>query len=129
MPGPADLPISGAAREFLAARFGGLFTELESVVVVTAAAQPLIPNRPDRLGLIAVNLSVNSIYGALTPNPSANNGILISPNGGALVLSVLEDFTLCSRQLSLIAPAGNSNLYVLELLREIRVGAPLEALP
>lgn len=109
----------GAARDYLEKKFGGRFTELESSPALAATAAAITGNNPDRLGLLIVNLGANTGYFGLRPNVSASNGFALAANGGSVSLSVDEDFTLVTRELFGIGPGGASQLYVLELVRDI----------
>lgn len=112
-------PSFGPARDYLQKKFGGLFEELESSPVAGVAATSIIPNNPNRLGVVVVNLGANVVYLALSTAPSSTNGIAVAANGGSLSLTVDEDFTHVTRQLNAVSPAGNSQLYVLELVRDL----------
>ncbi len=118
---PAMTP-AGAALTYLRKKFGGNFREQESTPVIGAAAAQVVGNNPDRLALLVVVLGANTLFAGLLQTVSANNGIQVAPNGGSLSLLVDEDFTFCTRQLFAVAPGGNTQLYVLELIREISVG-------
>lgn len=121
-----NTPLYGAAREYLAAKYGGMFTEDDGTVTANTTASQAAGNAPDRMGLLFVNLSANTVYLGISPTPGSSNGIALSPNGGSASFNVDEDYTLVTRQWNCTAPGGASTVYVLELLREIRTGNPLE---
>lgn len=110
---------AGAALTYLRKKFGGNFREQESTPVIGAAAAQIVGNNPDRLAVLIVVLGANSLFAGLLPNVTANSGIQVAPNGGSLSMIVDEDFTFTTRQLFGVAPGGNTQLYVLELIREI----------
>lgn len=114
-----NLPLVGAARRYLASKFGGLFAELESVATVGVAAATLVGNNPDRLALLVIGLGANNVFLGLQQNVSASRGIQLAPNGGSVAMIVDEDFTLPTRELFAIAPGGNTAVYVLELVRNV----------
>jgi hypothetical protein len=107
----------GAAAEVLMERFGGLFTEAESAPSAAATSGSIVGNNPDCMARLVVNLSSNTVYLGLSPAVSASNGIAVGANGGSVSLSVEEDFGFVTRELFAIAPAGSSQLYVLQLSR------------
>lgn len=119
-----QLPTTGAARLYLQQRFGGFFRESESVPVSAAVAASVVNGHPDRLGLLVVNLGVNTVTLGLDGTISANKGFEIAPGGGGVSFDVDEDFTLVTRQFFAVSPAGNSQLYVLEMIREIASPIP-----
>lgn len=113
------LRLSGAAREYLAEKFGGVFTELESSPSSAIVAASVVGNNPDRLGLLIENLGANTVFLSLAPNPSSTKGMALAPNGGSVSLTVDEDFTLVTRQFFAASPGGASQLYVSEMVRDI----------
>lgn len=84
------------------------------------AAVRLLPNNPDRLAWILINLSVNPMYINLTDAVSAINGIYVPPNGGFVGMVWDEDFQMLAWEWWVITPAGASNLLVIEIIEEYR---------
>lgn len=120
----AQLPTSGAARLYLQKKFGGFFREQESTPSSAVAAASIVNAHPDRLGLLVVNLGVNVVTLGLTGAVTSSAGFDIAPNGGGVSFDVDEDFTLVTRQLFATSPGGASQMYVLELIREISAPIP-----
>jgi hypothetical protein len=56
------------------------------------------------------------MYLTPSPDPSPSKGIMLTNNGGALVLSWDEDFFLPTREWYIIATASDSALYSLEAI-------------
>lgn len=108
----------GKLADLLLEKFASQTREEESPLgaAAIAVAAPFLLPRPDRLAWVFVNLSVNNIYLGLTAGVTANNGILVQPNGGVVSMFYGEDFTLVGRQWWMIAPAGASFIYVLEII-------------
>lgn len=110
---------AGAALNYLRKKFGGNFREQESTPVIGVAAAQVVGNNPDRLALLIMDLGASTLFAGLLPTVNANAGIQIAPNGGSMSLIVDEDFTFTTRQFFAVSPGGNTQLYVLELIREI----------
>lgn len=115
---------AGAALSHLREKYRGNFREIESFPIIGVAAAQVVANNPDRLGLLVMDLGANTLFVSTLQSVSANAGIQVAPNGGGMALNVDEDFTLVTRLLFGIAPAGNTQLYVLELVREVVFDAP-----
>lgn len=108
---------TGAARQYTEDQLGGPCNEAESFPTATTAITTLVHGNGDRVGLIFMNLGANPVNVGLTSAAGPNNGILLSANGGVLGMSVRDDFTLPSREWFVLATGGNSQMYVLELVR------------
>ena len=87
----------------------------------------MLPNNPDRVGFEIVNNGTTTCYVSYNNAVSANIGIPIVGNGGALSFKLRDDFTLISRQWNAISPSGSTNLTTFELIRIVRFGPPKEA--
>lgn len=109
----------GAALEYLQKEFDGHFQELESLVATSTTAAQAVPNNPDRLGLLIVNVGGDNVTLGLKQGVTASNGVLLAANGGSMSLDVREDFTLVTREWFAIATANTPNLYVLQMNRPI----------
>ena len=109
----------GAARAFTEAQLGGPIVETDSNPTAQTAATILIQSNGDRVGLVVINLGVNDVYLALNSGVSNTNGIKLNKQGGNVAMNVRDDFTLPSRAWYAIGDGGTSQVYVLELLRDI----------
>ena len=109
----------GAAIQHLQDKFNRRFREAESNPVTGAVAVVVLQNVADRLAALIVNLGGNPVSLALSPDVSATNDIIIAAGGATLSMDVDEDFTLVTRQLYAISPAGASQLYVLEMIADV----------
>jgi hypothetical protein len=107
-----------AARAFTEAQLGGPCNDFESSPVIPTTVGVLAIGNGDRVGLVIMNLSANTLYIGLSPTVSTTNGILLSPNGGVFGVSVRDDFTLPSRQWYGISVGGSAQCYVLEVVRQ-----------
>ena len=83
---------------------------------VGTSAVRIAPSNPNRLTLLVINLSANSLYISPDAIVSSSNGIYISPNGGSLVLQWDKDFSLTSEEFYAVAGGASSTIFVLELL-------------
>lgn len=109
----------GAARAFTEAQLGGPIVETDSNPTAQTAATILIQSNGDRVGLVVINLGINDVYLALNSGVSNTNGIKLNKQGGNVAMNVRDDFTLPSRAWYAIGDGGTSQVYVLELLRDI----------
>lgn len=75
----------------------------------------VVPNNPNRVGLVMINLSANTIYVDINPGVTSSAGILLAPNGGAITLDWRTDFTLVSNDWYAIATLAGSSLRVYSL--------------
>lgn len=85
---------------------------------VGTSASQVLPNNPNRLGWVIVNLSANTIYLAFTPDVSNSKGIILSPGGGIASMIYREDFELVARGVYAIASGASSAVYALEVVIE-----------
>lgn len=83
---------------------------------VGAAARVVLANNPNRFAFIVINLSVNPMYMGLENDVSEDKGIRLDANGGSFSCIWDEDFELTAWAWWIIAPAGVSNLYSLEVV-------------
>lgn len=115
----------GAASEFIEAKYGGPVEDLVAVVSVGTTAAEVIRNDPERVFLLFVNLSVNTMHVGFDAAVGAARGIVLAANGGTYQIDVEEDFTLPTRSHFVISTGALSNLYVLTVRRFAK--APVEA--
>ena len=109
----------GAAAEFLRERYKGELTEDETSVTVGTAVSTVIGSNPDRLGLLILNLSANTVYVSIDNSVSATNGIRLGANGGSVSLNVTDDGMIQTRTWYGLAAGAGSSVYVLDLNRFI----------
>jgi len=76
----------------------------------------LIPNDPDRLAWLIVNLSGNTVYLALTRDVSSSKAILLQPSGGSAGMVIDEDFNTVTYEVWGLASAANSAIYTVEVV-------------
>jgi hypothetical protein len=109
---------TSAALLFTEQELGGPCTEVESdVAVLQSTLTSICLGNGDRVGLVLMNVANNDAYISTNPLTTQPNGILISANGGAITLTVRDDFTLPARQWFAFAPAGLTQVHVLEIVR------------
>jgi hypothetical protein len=111
--------LEGAAAEFLRDRYAGELTEREATTTVGTAISSIVESNPDRLGLLILNLSTNTVFVAIENNPSATNGIRLGANGGSVAFNVTDDGMIQTRAMFALATGAASSVYVLELTRFI----------
>lgn len=109
----------GAAAEFLRSRYHGELTEDETSATVGTGVSTIITGDPDRLGLLILNLSANTLYVSINNDVSATNGIRLGANGGSLALNVTDDGMIQTRTWYGLATGAGSAVYVLQLSRFI----------
>lgn len=92
--------------------------------VLNEATLQLLPNNPNRLGWMAINLSDNNIFLALDIGVSATHGVLLTPNGGSMTMIYQEDFEATCWAVYGTAAADASDIFVIEVLidREVEGG-------
>lgn len=112
----------GAALEFTRSQFGGDVTEVESNPTIGAALGDIVTANGDRVALVICNVGSQNLFIGLNSGISATNGIELSGSGGVAGFAVRDDFTLPSRNWKGISPGGNTNVYVLEIIRINRSG-------
>ena len=109
----------GAAAEFLRERYKGELTEDETSVTVGTGVSTIIGGNPDRLGLLILTLSSNTLYVSIDNSVSATNGIRLGANGGSVALNVTDDGMIQTRTWYGLATGAGSSVYVLDLTRFI----------
>jgi len=87
----------------------------KTVSLGTSPAE-VVPNNPDRLALLIINLSTNSVYLALDASVSSSKGMLLCSSGGSGSFSLEEDFQLVGWAIWGVATGAASPLYVIEVL-------------
>ena len=113
---PAQL--NGAAAEYVAKRYYGGMGEREKTESIGTTSSEVIGNDPERVSILLVNLSGNTMYIGLEAGVSSTNGILLAANGGSYQVDVEEDLLFPIRAHHAIAAGASSTLYVLTARRE-----------
>lgn len=72
---------------------------------------------PNRVVLLFVNMSANTIYLSPQKDVSPTRGIFVDANGGFVLLKKEEDFSLCTNRLWAVGVAPALEIYVLEVIR------------
>lgn len=111
----------GAAARLAIAKFGGDISEDERNPTVGTDVQELLGGDPERVQVVVVNLSANTVFIGWRSNVSATNGIRLGANGGSASFNADDDATLPSRQLFGVASAIGSQIYMLTLRRESQI--------
>lgn len=93
-------------------------SQVSPVAAVGVASIPVLPNHPDRVGFVMLNLSVNLIYISPVSPVAVPVGILLPALGGGIAFSWDEDFELCSSAWYGIATVAGSAVYILEIIGE-----------
>lgn len=88
------------------------------VASVGTTAVEILRNNPDRLGFVAINLSINEVYIAPVRDVSATRGIRLNANGGLLTMFYGEDFELVGYAFFALASGVGSTIFVMEIEAE-----------
>ena len=122
--------LQGAAAEYLRNRFRGELTEGEATATIGTAVGTVIDSDPDRLGLLVMNLSTNTLYIGIENNISATNGIRLGPSGGSMSFNVEDDGMILTRTIYGVSTGAGSSVYTLSLSRFIadRQTTPIDAI-
>jgi len=91
-------------------------TQNQETSTVGTTAVVITKNNPNRLALVVVNLSTNTVYLRPQGTPSSSVGIVLTPGGGLLALSLIEDYILQTLEWSAVASGADSDLLILELI-------------
>jgi len=110
------MPI-GAAAEFNNAKFGGILAARDEVVNAGTDVVQVLGNDPERVSVLLINLSLNTIYIGFNESVGSANGIILTPGGGAVAYDVENDFLIPTLQVNALATGANSSLYVLSQRR------------
>lgn len=89
---------------------------VEGQVAIGTSVVKILGNNPNRLAWIIVNLSVNTLYIALTNDPSSSKGILIGANGGTATMIWNEDFETTGWEVWAVGSASNTFTYIIEVV-------------
>lgn len=110
-------PALGAAAVFAEDLFNGVLGHSVSVPSIGTTQSQIFGNDPERVSLLLINLSINTIYVGFDEAVGANKGIILEANGGYVSFNAKDDFILTTLQMNAVATGANSNLYVLTQTR------------
>ena len=86
------------------------------VTEVGVAAVKILSYNPNRLGLLIMNTSANSISISPKANVTTGTGIILVPAGGAISFKWDTDFELVASEFFGIAGGANSALTTIEIV-------------
>lgn len=86
------------------------------VTTIGTTAVRVIPNDPNRVAFVLVNLSTGTMHFGPFSDPSGTKGIQIGSGGGSLVSIWDEDFSLVGREWYGVSSVAASELLTLELV-------------
>lgn len=86
------------------------------VVNIGTSVKKILDNNPNRLAWIICNLSSNTLYIALTNDPSSSKGILVGANGGIVSMLWNEDFESTGWEIFGLGSSTNTYIYSIEVL-------------
>ena len=109
--------LSGAAAEFVGRKYGGIVADDDTVVSIGVTDTAVVGVDPERVFVLCVNLSVNTVYLGYDSAVGSARGIILGANGGSYQVDVEEDFMLPTRALRAVATGGSSSMYVVTARR------------
>jgi hypothetical protein len=86
--------LTGIAAEWSAREYGGRFEAEDSAATVGTTVSTIVVNNPERVNLLVVNLSVNTVTIRPKGVATATAGIVLAPSGGNFSTNMLEDLVL-----------------------------------
>lgn len=102
-------------HELLLSTYGIETIDEDSVVDVNTTVGRVLPNNPQRIGLLFLNLSANNIYIKTRGDVASNNGISLIGNGSGYAFTWEHDGILISRNWYAVASVNPSRLYIQEV--------------
>lgn len=81
---------------------------------VGIASQVIANKNPNRVSILFVNLSPNSLHISPLPDVSTSKGVYLAPNGGYAMFQFDKDFQMVTTEFYGIAGAAGSNVFILE---------------
>lgn len=103
----------GAAAEFSQVRFDGVLAHTNEVISVGTTQQQIMGNDPERVSVLLINLSSNTIFIGFNEGVGSSDGIILTPSGGNVAYDVTNDYILPTLQVNAVADGITSDLYVL----------------
>jgi hypothetical protein len=111
----------GKLAEYIEKKYGmkvrAVLNPLNVEKIGTSLTQAL-PNNPDRLFVLIVNLGSYDIYLAWDKLASTTHGVYVNKLGGNLILTADDDLELVGYEMWGIASGGESDVYILTLVGE-----------
>ena len=86
--------------------------------LTVAGAQNILGADPERTIMLLYNLSVSEIYVGFSGDIASNNGMLVPPSGGFLMINVVEDYEAVTLPIYVYSAAANNQLYIMTTRRE-----------
>jgi hypothetical protein len=86
----------------------------DTTSAIGVASIPIASKNPNRVSILFVNLSVNSIYISPLPDVSSTKGIYLASNGGYAMFQFDKDFQMVITEWYGIATGAASNVFILE---------------
>ena len=111
------VPLTGAAANFTAIKYGGQVQHKVQVLTLGASVISMLAPDADRLGILLVNTSTDLVYVGFDEQVSSSRGIYLAPNGGSLGIQADEDMTLPTLGLYGLSSAASSDILALTLRR------------
>lgn len=104
--------------ELIQKRFGMVTRAQANPLVdeVDIAVTKILPNNPNRLAWIILNLSPNNVFIALDTKVASTHGILLTPSGGSATMIYEEDFEATCWEVFGTAAVDASDIFVLEVV-------------
>lgn len=102
--------------EALLKRQFGVRTRAEENPLISSlgtTAAKVLPNDPDRLAYLVINLSANVVYVSLHNDVADDKGIRLDPSGGMMSAIWSEDFQLVGWELWGVADGATSAIYAI----------------
>ena len=109
--------LSGVVAEWLEKEFGGRYQAITKELVVGVASSRVIENDPERVALVIMNLSANTVYLNIGSAASVGQGIILVPTGGGFTSVMRNDFVLQTYEYNAIASGAGSACYSVEVRR------------
>lgn len=103
----------GALKDFVDKHFSTSTQAYGNDVAIVIGITLLAPNNPDRLMLVAINLSDTDVYVTPDKNPSATHGILLQSGGGTMSMNAAIDGELVGYEWNIYCTAAAKAVYVL----------------
>lgn len=108
----------GAAALLAEKDFKGSFVTSDFNDTTVGGAENILPGDPERTIVVLYNLSPSEIFIGFSANVTPNNGMLIPPNGGFLLINASEDYEVATLPLYVYASSIGYRYYVMTTRRE-----------
>jgi len=106
-----------ALQKFIEQEIGGSFEVRRGVVSVGTSAVKAASHNYERLALVIVNLSTNTITLSPDAGPTAGQGILLLNTGGVMTLTARDDLALVGFDWYAVSGVVGGSVYVVEVVR------------